>query len=46
MYYGNYRLDAATDWLRSIERYLEMMNLGEHRWMDYAATLLHGEANT
>ena len=45
-YHGDRGLDAATGWLRSVERYLEMVNLGEHRWMDYAATLLRGEADT
>ena len=45
-YHSDHRLDTATGWLRSVERYLEMVNLGEHRWTDYAATLLHGEADT
>ena len=45
-YHGDRGLDAAIGWVRSIERYLEIANLGEHKWVDYAATLLRGEADT
>ena len=43
-YHGNRALNAAQSWLRSVERYLEMADPGEHQWVAYAATLLRGEA--
>ncbi|KAG2216037.1 hypothetical protein INT45_007158 [Circinella minor] len=44
-YHGDRGLDTATGWIRSVERYLEMANLGSHKWVDYATTLLHNEAD-
>ena len=45
-YHGDRSLDTAIGWVRSVERYLEIANLGEHQWVDYAATLLRDEADT
>ena len=45
-YHGDRGLDAAIGWVRSVERYLEIANLGEHQWVDYAVTLLRDEADT
>ena len=45
-YHGSRNLDAAIGWVRSVERYLEMANLEQHRWVDYAATLFRDEADT
>ena len=44
-YHGDRGLDTATGWIRSVERYVEMANLGNHKWVDYAATLLRDEAD-
>ncbi|KAG2212446.1 hypothetical protein INT45_003620, partial [Circinella minor] len=44
-YHGDRGLDTATGWIRSVERYLEMANLGSHKWVDYGATLLRNEAD-
>ena len=46
MYNGDCGLDSAVGWVRSIERYLELAHLGEHQWVDYAATLLCDKADT
>ncbi|KAG2214673.1 hypothetical protein INT45_011182, partial [Circinella minor] len=43
-YNGDRNLDAAKSWARSVERYLTMAKLGEHKWVDYAVILLRGEA--
>ncbi|KAG2213553.1 hypothetical protein INT45_010112 [Circinella minor] len=43
-YHGDRGLDAATGWIRSVERYLEMADLSSHKWSNYAATLLRNEA--
>ena len=45
-YNGDRSLDAAIGWVRTVERYLEMAQLHEHQWVDYAATFLRGEAET
>ena len=46
MYNGDYSLDSVVSWVRSIERYLELVHLGEHQWVDYTVTLLCDEADT
>ena len=45
-YNGDRSLDTAIGWIRTVERYLEMAQLQEHQWVDYAATFLRGEAET
>ncbi|KAG2221251.1 hypothetical protein INT45_012372 [Circinella minor] len=45
-YHGDRNLDAAIGWIRSVERYLEMVELEQTRWIDYTATLFREEADT
>ncbi|KAG2216413.1 hypothetical protein INT45_009910 [Circinella minor] len=45
-YHGDHNLDAAIGWIRSVERYLEMVELEQTRWIDYTATLFREEADT